>query len=582
MVEPIQNVLLTIREGIRKFQTTNSHREAELSEHLDFQLELLAADQRISQQIERFQKLRASGSEADSELANAIDQLGQCPPGPPTLRARLGQLIIGSLNRILWWKTAENRRLGALVLRVARSQADQLDALAKALGENSRVNGATKDPVRALVSLRSQMTSYQTDLDRRIREIEGVLLDLQSWRTGIASLDGSGGFLRTLDELSRRTETVEHGIQRLDQEGNQCQVKLNDEISHRMQRFEQVVQRLDQENNIVRSSQVDLAARADHARLRLDSIEEKTALLSEIQQEVVEIRARLVAQLQVWEDEISSVARRLADLGLQNQRVRADVSIQDRRLAVFLTEARKRLPEPLDRGQIETLTARQNDILDSLYLAFENIYRGARGEIKERQGVYLPLLRSAGVGTASMPILDLGCGRGEWLELLGGEGWHASGVDANELMVEECRGRGLRVERGDVLDYLQGVPEATLGAVTSFHVVEHLPFDRVMLLIDEALRTLRPGGILILETPNPDNLLVGASTFYLDPTHIRPIPSGTLRFVVEARGFCNVEVWNLHPMPESARLPEDAGGVASRLNELLCGPRDYAIIGRRP
>jgi O-antigen chain-terminating methyltransferase len=269
-------------------------------------------------------------------------------------------------------------------------------------------------------------------------------------------------------------------------------------------------------------------------------------------------------------------------LGLQNQRLRTDVSLQDRRLSVFLAEARKRLPKPLDREQIGALVSREAEILDSLYLAFEDIYRGSRGEIKERQSVYLPLLRSAGIGTASMPILDLGCGRGEWLELLAGEGWHASGVDANRLMLEECRGHGLRVERGDVLNYLQGVPEATLGAVTSFHVVEHLPFDRVMLLIDEALRVLRPGGILILETPNPDNLLVGASTFYLDPTHVRPIPNGTLRFVAEARGFCNVEIWNLHPMPESSRLPEDPSGVAGRLNELLCGPRDYAIIGRRP
>ena len=581
MDEPIQNVLLTIREGIRKFQAGNSHREAELSQDLDFQVGLLAAEQSISQQLDRFQKLRATGKEADAELASAIDHLGQCPPGPPTLRAHLGRLIISVLNRILWWKTEESRRLGALVLRVTRSQADQLDALAAVLGEQSRASGAARDPVRWLASLRSQMSAYQTDLDRRILEIESVLLDLQSWRTGMAALNGSGGF-PALEEFSRRIEKVEHAVHRLDQDCADGQLKLTGEISRLSREFVQAVHRLDQENTIFQAFRVDLAARADQAALRLNSIEGKSARLAEIHQELVEFRAKQAAELQVWQDQISSIGRRLGDLGFQNQRLRADVSLQDRRLSVFLAEARKRLPEPLDQKQIRTLVSREGDLLDSLYLAFENVYRGTRGEIKEKQSVYLPLLRSAGIGTAAMPILDLGCGRGEWLELLTVEGWDASGVDANELMLQECRARDLKVEQGDVLAYLQSVPDATLGAVTSFHVVEHLPFDRVMLLIDEALRALRPGGILILETPNPDNIMVGANTFYLDPTHIRPIPSGTLRFVVEARGFCNVEVWNLQPMPESARLPEDGGGVATRLNELICGPRDYGIIGRRP
>jgi O-antigen chain-terminating methyltransferase len=513
----------------------------------------LAGAERINKQLDRLHQLKKSQSDTFAELAATIDQVGECPPGPPTLRARLGRLVIGFLNRLLWWKTMENRRLSALMLEISRRQAGQLEILASALEERARVAGSTGEPL-TLASLRSQMTAHQADLDRRVREVEAVLLDLQSLRTAMASsLDGGAGFTATREEVFRRIEVIEQLVHRIDLESSARQAKLT-----------------------------GLLARADQAFLRLDSVEERVARLSEIHQELSGSYARLTAQLRVEEDKVAAIGRRLADLGLQNQRLRTDVSLQDRRLSVFLAEARKRLPKPLDREQIGALVSREAEILDSLYLAFEDIYRGSRGEIKERQSVYLPLLRSAGIGTASMPILDLGCGRGEWLELLAGEGWHASGVDANRLMLEECRGHGLRVERGDVLNYLQGVPEATLGAVTSFHVVEHLPFDRVMLLIDEALRVLRPGGILILETPNPDNLLVGASTFYLDPTHVRPIPNGTLRFVAEARGFCNVEIWNLHPMPETARLPEDPSGVAGRLNELLCGPRDYAIIGRRP
>lgn len=553
MGQPVQSVITTIRDGIRKYHESNSHGELNLSQDVRLGLDFAEATQRISQQIAHFRKLMAAWKKADAELADAIDHMGECPPGPSTLRALLGRLIIKFLNRIFWWKTEENRRLGALVLGVARVQADQLEALARALEEHCRISWDIKDPVPALLSLRSQIAAYQTDLDRRIREIEAVLLDLQSWRTEVGSLDGSDEFLRGAKDLSRRILESEQAIQRLEQEKNSAQ-----------------------------SFRTDSAARADRAQIRLDSVEEGMARLLAIQQELVEFRAKQSSQGQALEDQISKIGSRLGDLGFQTQRVRTDVSLQDRRLSMFLAEARKRLPEPFDQEQIHTLVSGEQDKIASLYLAFENVYRGTRSEIKERQSVYLPLLRNAAKGKSSMPVLDLGCGRGEWLELLKDEGWDARGVDANELMLEECLARGLKVERGDVLGYLQQVPEATLGAITSFHVVEHLPFERVILLIDEALRALRPNGILILETPNPDNLLVGASTFYLDPTHIRPIPSGTLRFVVEARGFCDAEVWNLHPMPESARLPEDTGGVAGRLNELLCGPRDYAVIGRRP
>jgi hypothetical protein len=113
-------------------------------------------------------------------------------------------------------------------------------------------------------------------------------------------------------------------------------------------------------------------------------------------------------------------------------------------------------------------------------------------------------------------------------------------------------------------------------------MVEHMPFHLVLAMIDEALRVLKVGGTLILETPNPQNLLVGAYTFYFDPTHRKPLPSPMLRFCVEARGFCNVEIKDLHPYPESARLIERGDGLASRLNEYFYGPQDYSVIGYRP
>jgi O-antigen chain-terminating methyltransferase len=149
-------------------------------------------------------------------------------------------------------------------------------------------------------------------------------------------------------------------------------------------------------------------------------------------------------------------------------------------------------------------------------------------------------------------------------------------------LIEGYESKALPIVQGDALGYLRGLPDACLGAVTSFHMAEHLPFDVVLTLVDESLRVLKSGGILILETPNPANLLVGAHTFHLDPMHLKPLPSPMLRFFVEGRGFCDVHVRELHPYPEVVRLHDDGSGVAGRLNDCLYGPQDYAVIGRKP
>jgi O-antigen chain-terminating methyltransferase len=276
------------------------------------------------------------------------------------------------------------------------------------------------------------------------------------------------------------------------------------------------------------------------------------------------------------------LAARLSDLGLFTQQTRASVSIQDRRLALFIEEIRKCLPEPLAQEQLQRMVHDQTQHrYDSLYAAFEDVFRGSREQIKRRQAVYLPLLREHNVGSPTMPILDLGCGRGEWLELLGEHGFQARGVDSNEEMIERCKSLGLQVEPSDSLVYLRTLSDECMGAVSAFHMVEHMPFDVVLTLIDESLRVLKPGGILILETPNPANFLVGTYTFHLDPTHLKPLPSPLLQFFVEGRGFCGVHVRELHPYPDAVRLPDDGGGVASRFNDCLYGPQDYAVIGRK-
>ena len=210
------------------------------------------------------------------------------------------------------------------------------------------------------------------------------------------------------------------------------------------------------------------------------------------------------------------------------------------------------------------------------YRAFEDRYRGSRDTIKQRLRAYTPFLQALLAQDAKPSALDLGCGRGEWLELLGEEGFSARGIDLDEGMLAACHERGLNAERMDALAALRAVPAGSLAMVSSFHLVEHLPFDLVRELIAEALRALKPGGLLIMETPNPENLTVGATSFYMDPTHLHPLPPNLLAFAAEHAGFARAKIVRLQ---EDPRLHEDVRLVL--MNVLEGVSQDYAIVAQK-
>jgi O-antigen chain-terminating methyltransferase len=254
-----------------------------------------------------------------------------------------------------------------------------------------------------------------------------------------------------------------------------------------------------------------------------------------------------------------------------------DLMQQKRLISLFLEEARQRLPEPFNQEQLQTFASEEEHLLNSFYVAFEDHFRGTREDISDRLKVYLPLIEKANVGTPDAPILDVGCGRGEWLELLKESGYISRGLDINRVMVEQCQARGLEAIEADIINYLQSLPENSLGAITGFHIIEHLPFKTLMRLFSETVRVLKPQGLVIFETPNPDNVLVGSNTFYLDPTHINPLPSATIKFMAEMFGLYNTQVITLHPYPENAKV--DGQGIAERFNDHFYGPQDYAVLG---
>jgi SAM-dependent methyltransferase len=212
----------------------------------------------------------------------------------------------------------------------------------------------------------------------------------------------------------------------------------------------------------------------------------------------------------------------------------------------------------------------------ALCAALETELRGARPDAQARRKVYLPFVPRDGA------VLDLACGRGEWLELLRHEGIAARGVESNRLMAAECRERQLDAEQAEPLEYLARTADGSLGAVTVLRLVEHLAFPELVRLLDEVARVLRPGGTAIFETPNPENILVASRDFYRDPARRRPIPAEALRFLVESRGFGSIQVLLLNPGEESDRLIEDGeSAVTHRFNRYFYGPRDYAVVGRK-
>jgi len=219
-----------------------------------------------------------------------------------------------------------------------------------------------------------------------------------------------------------------------------------------------------------------------------------------------------------------------------------------------------------------------NDNNERFYRAFEDRFRGSCDMIKQRLQVYLPFVTGLREAYADFRAVDLGCGRGEWLELLAAQGLAAQGVDRDEGMVHACRERGLDARKADALEFLRGLADESVTLVTAFHVVEHLEFDEVRALVQEALRVLRPGGLLVLETPNPENIVVGSAHFYLDPTHRRPIPPPLLSFLAEYHGYERVKVLRLQEAPDLSN--KNDGSVA--LLDVLSGVSpDYAVVARK-
>jgi len=218
------------------------------------------------------------------------------------------------------------------------------------------------------------------------------------------------------------------------------------------------------------------------------------------------------------------------------------------------------------------------------YVGFEDRFRGSRDEIRRRLEAYVPLFAGA------TDVLDIGCGRGEFLNLLREHGIGARGLDLNHEMVEVCQAQGLEAVEGDALGYLRTLPDQSLGGLFAAQVAEHLEPDYLLELLEEAFVKLRPGSAIVLETINVASWFAFFSSYIRDITHVRPLHPDTLSYLLTAHGFQEVTVRYSAPYPERDKLVRVAGeGIvedalnanADKLNALLFTDMDYAAIGRR-
>jgi O-antigen chain-terminating methyltransferase len=213
---------------------------------------------------------------------------------------------------------------------------------------------------------------------------------------------------------------------------------------------------------------------------------------------------------------------------------------------------------------------------DQFYRAFEEKFRGPRGLIQQRLEVYLPFVQPVCAAYPEALVFDLGCGRGEWLELLQKNSIAAMGVDLDTGMLAACQQINLKVQCQDALESLKQLQDGSASVVSAFHLVEHLPFDRVKDLVAECHRVLKPGGLLIMETPNPENFMVATHNFYLDPTHLRPIPPDLLAFVPEYLGYESVKILRLQETDCVKTHPN-----LSMLDVLTGASPDYAVVAQK-
>lgn len=311
-------------------------------------------------------------------------------------------------------------------------------------------------------------------------------------------------------------------------------------------------------------------------------VDEVNDALSIIRKNEVHLHQRLItAERDAYDAHDYARNAKEAALGALSEvrTIRHEIASERVALGQLIDEAKASLPDSPQKMQ-DAVKDLEDISLDSFYVGFENRFRGSTEEISRRSERYLPIFRENKAIASGGVVLDIGCGRGEFLSLLRSNNIATRGIDLNSAMVAEARALDLEVEEGDAIAYLASLPDNSLAAITGFHIVEHVPFRSLIRLFDEARRVLMPHGLVLFETPNPENLVVGACTFHYDPTHVKPIPPDYLRFVAETRGFAATRI--IRSDADCHLENEESGFDPQDVNDWFRQPADYAVYAEVP
>jgi SAM-dependent methyltransferase len=482
--------------------------------------------------------------------------LGGASPvsGSPSWKGKLRRALAAPFRFLLKEELGAVQRLEARVGEVERTIAGAREALERETQERMTLQ---QQQQRALEDLRNAYLATRGEFEEvRDRRVPQLAQDLAGLQAGLAALQQELELLR--DARIPQLEQAQGRLQGAFEELQRELVGLRDQ---RMAELEQAQGRL-------QGAFEELQREMERLRdVGLPQVEERLAALHRALQEVQALAEEVRDQrLPAAAARLDALVARLFE-ELSTCRGLLDRMLFREPLAVprLSPGQEQRLPEAVQRA----------------WLRFLDSQRGRREEILERARIYVDLFAQA------QPVLDLGCGRGELLQALGEAGIRAFGVDADPAAVAACRELGFAAEVQDALEALRSRETGSLGGVAAVHLVEHLPTATWMQLFAEAARVLRPGGLLAVESPNPESLRVGASLFWVDPTHLRPVHPEAARFVAEAVGLEVLEIRKLRPFPREQWLAPRAAEpslqeLLAMLDDWLSGPRDFLLIARKP
>jgi SAM-dependent methyltransferase len=297
---------------------------------------------------------------------------------------------------------------------------------------------------------------------------------------------------------------------------------------------------------------------------------------------VNDLRGDVTAARRDFRADLESVQRDLGiAVGVESAKLRELVLVAARRNDALIAALDQKIENVAVRVRDAVNPAVSAQSPDVLYRRLEDALRGSEAHVREDVAPYVHLASS------HQPVLDVGCGRGEFLALCHEREIRARGVDTNERSVSDLRERGLDAALGAIPECFASLANDSLGAVLAMHVVEHLPVDALFALFRESARVLRSGGLLMIETPNAESMAMSAGDFWRDPTHIAPRHPAALTVLAREHGFAIDEIRAVHELPEGTRIAVHAEDspelqrVIHALNDRVFAPQDLRLILRK-